>query len=59
MILASAGTISLLEIVKIPTTFMMIFGSLLLFIGVAGETGVAPFMQPKQRCSELLVPPFS
>lgn len=47
MILASTGTISLLEIAHIPTTFMMIFGSLLLFLGVAGETGVAPFYATK------------
>ena len=58
MILASTGTISLLEIAHIPTTFMMIFGSLLLFLGVAGETGVAPFYATKAEMFRTPGSPF-
>lgn len=58
MILASTGTISLLEIVNIPTTAMMVFGSLLLFLGVAGETGVAPFYATKAEMFRTPGSPF-
>jgi len=58
MILASTGTITLLEIAHIPTTFMMIFGSLLLFLGVAGETGVAPFYATKAEMFRTPGSPF-
>ncbi len=58
LILASTGTISLLEIVNIPTTAMMVFGSLLLFIGVAGETGVAPFYATKAEMFRTPGSPF-
>ncbi|BDZ71249.1 proton-conducting transporter membrane subunit [Methanobacterium petrolearium] len=58
MILASTGTISLLEITHIPTTLMMIFGSLLLFLGVAGETGVAPFYATKAEMFRTPGSPF-
>lgn len=58
MILASTGTISLLEIAQLPTTAMMIFGSLLLFLGVAGETGVAPFYATKAEMFRTPGSPF-
>ncbi len=58
MILASTGTISILEILNIPTTSMMIFGSLMLFIGVAGETGVAPFYATKAEMFRTPGSPF-
>ncbi|NYB52829.1 MAG: hypothetical protein HVN35_09770 [Methanobacteriaceae archaeon] len=58
MILASTGTLSLLEISQIPTTALMIFGSLLLFIGVAGETGVAPFYATKAEMFRTPGSPF-
>lgn len=58
LILASAGTISLLQIAQIPNTAMMIFGSLLLFIGVAGETGVAPFYATKAEMFRTPGSPF-
>jgi energy-converting hydrogenase A subunit H len=58
MILASTGTISLLEILNIPTTAMMIFGSLLLLLGVAGETGVAPFYATKAEMFRTPGSPF-
>ncbi|MDD1774419.1 MAG: hypothetical protein LUQ24_02680 [Methanobacterium sp.] len=57
-ILASSGTISLLEIINIPTTTMMFFGSILLFIGVAGETGVAPFFATKAELFRTAGSPF-
>jgi len=58
MILASTGTLSLLEILNIPTTAMMVFGSLLLFLGVAGETGVAPFYATKAEMFRTPGSPF-
>lgn len=57
-ILASAGTISLLEIVNLPNTTMMFFGSILLFLGVAGETGVAPFFATKAELFRTAGSPF-
>ncbi|MGV8144684.1 MAG: proton-conducting transporter membrane subunit [Methanothermobacter sp.] len=57
-ILASTGTLSLLEIINIPTTALMIFGSILLFIGVAGETGVAPFFATKAELFRTPGSPF-
>lgn len=57
-ILASAGTISLLEIINIPNTTMMFFGSILLFLGVAGETGVAPFFATKAELFRTAGSPF-
>jgi energy-converting hydrogenase A subunit H len=58
MILASTGSLSMLEIVNIPTNAMMIFGSLLLFLGVAGETGVAPFYATKSEMFRTPGSPF-
>ncbi|HTX61282.1 MAG TPA: proton-conducting transporter membrane subunit [Methanobacterium sp.] len=57
-ILASAGTISLLEIINLPTTTLMFFGSILLFLGVAGETGVAPFFATKAELFRTAGSPF-
>ena len=57
-ILASAGTISLLELINIPTTSLMFFGSILLFMGVAGETGVAPFFATKAELFRTAGSPF-
>ncbi len=58
LILAATGTLSLLEIVNIPTTAMMAFGSILLFLGVAGETGVAPFYATKAEMFRTPGSPF-
>jgi energy-converting hydrogenase A subunit H len=58
LILASTGTISLLEIANIPTTVMMAFGSILLLLGVAGETGVAPFYATKAEMFRTPGSPF-
>ncbi len=43
IILAATGTLSLFVISGLVATPMMIFGAILLLIGVAGETGIAPF----------------
>ena len=58
LILGTTGTLSMLEIVNIPTTAMMLFGSILLFIGVAGESGVAPFFATKAEMFRTAGSPF-
>ena len=47
MILAATGTLSLLELATIPASPMMIFGALVMLIGVCGESGIAPFFASK------------
>lgn len=59
LILAATGTISLLDINSLTyTTPMMILGSILLFLGVAGETGVAPFFATKAEMFRTPGSPF-
>lgn len=59
LILAATGTISLLAINSLTyTTPMMILGSILLFLGVAGETGVAPFFATKAEMFRTPGSPF-
>ncbi len=59
LILASTGTISILAINSLTyTTPMMLFGSILLFLGVAGETGVAPFFATKAEMFRTPGSPF-
>ena len=59
IILASTGTISLLQINSLAfTTPMMLLGSILIFIGVAGETGVAPFFATKAEMFRTPGSPF-
>jgi len=59
VLLASTGTLSLLEIVKLPyVTSMMTFGSLLLLMGIIGETGVAPFYATKAEMFRTPGSPF-
>ncbi|MEN6330106.1 MAG: proton-conducting transporter membrane subunit [Methanobacteriaceae archaeon] len=59
ILLASTGTLSLLEIVKIPyVTSMMTFGSILLLMGIIGETGVAPFYATKAEMFRTPGSPF-
>ena len=59
LVLASTGTLSLLEINSLTfTTPMMVLGSILLFIGVAGETGVAPFFATKAEMFRTPGSPF-
>lgn len=59
LILAATGTLSLLEINTLAyTTPMMILGSILMFLGVAGETGVAPFFATKAEMFRTPGSPF-
>ena len=59
IILASTGTLSLFEIAKIATTApMMTFGALLFLIGIAGETGTAPFFATKAEMFRTPGSPF-
>ncbi len=59
LVLASAGTISILQIASLNyTTPMMALGSIILFLGVAGETGVAPFFATKAEMFRTPGSPF-
>jgi len=59
LILASAGTVSILAINSLTyTTPMMLLGSILIFLGVAGETGVAPFFATKAEMFRTPGSPF-
>jgi energy-converting hydrogenase A subunit H len=59
LILASTGTISILAINSLTyTTPMMLLGSILIFVGVAGETGVAPFFATKAEMFRTPGSPF-
>ncbi len=59
LILASTGSLSLLQINSLAfTTPMMLLGSILIFIGVAGETGVAPFFATKAEMFRTPGSPF-
>lgn len=59
LVLASTGTISLLQIVQLSyTTPMMALGSILVFMGVAGESGVAPFFATKAEMFRTPGSPF-
>lgn len=58
MILASAGTLSLFELASMAPTPLMIFGLLLMLIGVAGESGIAPFYASKAEMFRTPGSPF-
>jgi len=58
IILAATGSLSLFVISGIATTPMMIFGAVLLLIGVAGETGIAPFFATKAEMFRTPGSPF-
>ncbi|MDR0900382.1 MAG: hypothetical protein LBM26_01875 [Methanobrevibacter sp.] len=59
IVLASTGTLSLFEIASMASaTPMMIFGAILLMIGVAGETGIAPFFATKAEMFRTPGSPF-
>ena len=57
-ILATAGTISLFELANFPVNSMVTFGSILLIMGVAGETGIAPFYATKAEMFRTPGSPF-
>ncbi|WP_066970875.1 proton-conducting transporter transmembrane domain-containing protein [Methanobrevibacter filiformis] len=59
MMLAATGTLSLFELANIATiTPMMIFSAVLFLIGVAGETGIAPFFATKAEMFRTPGSPF-
>lgn len=47
IVLASAGTLSLLELSQMTASPMVVFGILLMLLGIIGESGVAPFFASK------------
>lgn len=58
MILAATGTLSLFELAAIPANPMMIFGALVMLIGVCGESGIAPFFASKAEMFRTPGSPF-
>ncbi|WP_297898460.1 hypothetical protein [Methanobrevibacter sp.] len=58
IILAATGTLSLFVLSGIGTSPMMIFGAILILIGVAGETGIAPFFATKAEMFRTPGSPF-
>ena len=58
LILATTGTLSLFELANSPVTPMVTFGSLLLIMGIAGETGIAPFYATKAEMFRTPGSPF-
>ncbi|MGF7119027.1 hypothetical protein [Methanobacterium oryzae] len=58
LVLATTGTLSLLELANSAVTPMVTFGSILLMIGIAGETGVAPFYATKAEMFRTPGSPF-
>jgi energy-converting hydrogenase A subunit H len=57
-ILGATGTLSLFELVQIPATTMVQFASVLILLGVIGETGVAPFYATKAEMFRTPGSPF-
>lgn len=47
IVLAATGTLSLFELAQMQASPMVIFGLILMLIGVLGESGVAPFFASK------------
>ncbi|MGC9516122.1 MAG: proton-conducting transporter membrane subunit [Methanomicrobiales archaeon] len=59
IVLASTGTLSLFQLSQMATTPAMVtFASVLLIMGVAGETGVAPFYATKAEMFRTPGSPF-
>lgn len=58
MILAATGTLSLIELAAIPASPMMIFGALVMLVGVCGESGIAPFFASKAEMFRTPGSPF-
>lgn len=57
-ILAATGTLSLFELANSAVTPMVSFASILLLLGIAGETGVAPFYATKAEMFRTPGSPF-
>ncbi|MCQ2976804.1 MAG: hypothetical protein MJ232_02210 [archaeon] len=59
MILASTGTLSLFNLAATPTVApLTIFGALVMLIGIAGESGIAPFFASKAEMFRTPGSPF-
>ncbi|MDO9626568.1 MAG: proton-conducting transporter membrane subunit [Methanobacteriaceae archaeon] len=58
LILGATGTLSLFQLSQTVTTPMMYFASLLLLMGIVGETGVAPFYATKAEMFRTPGSPF-
>jgi len=58
LVLGSSGTLSLLELSRMGGNPMMIFATLLILMGVVGETGVAPFYATKAEMFRTPGSPF-
>ncbi|MDO9045969.1 MAG: proton-conducting transporter membrane subunit [Methanobacteriaceae archaeon] len=58
LILGATGTLSLFQLSQTVTTPMMYFASLLLLMGIIGETGVAPFYATKAEMFRTPGSPF-
>lgn len=58
IILASTGTLSLFVLSQTASNPMVIFGALLMLIGVIGESGVAPFFATKAEMFRTPGSPF-
>ncbi len=58
LILATTGTLSLLQLANSTVTPMVTFASILLIMGIAGETGIAPFYATKAEMFRTPGSPF-
>lgn len=58
LILATTGTLSLFQLANSAVTPMVTFGSMLLLMGIAGETGIAPFYATKAEMFRTPGSPF-
>ena len=58
LVLGSSGTLSLLELSGMTGNPMIVFASILLLMGVVGETGVAPFYATKAEMFRTPGSPF-
>ena len=58
IILASTGTLSLAVLSQMPASPMVVFGAILMLIGILGESGVAPFFASKAEMFRTPGSPF-
>lgn len=58
IILAATGTLSLFELQTLPLNSMVVFGALMMLVGVAGESGIAPFYASKAEMFRTPGSPF-
>ena len=58
IILAATGTLSLAVLSQMPARPMVVFGAVLMLIGILGESGVAPFFASKAEMFRTAGSPF-